>query len=109
MTTAPAVASSDGLGCVQCKEWEGEIDSLYKALHVKLDETTVDIACSQALEAIACLKHIAIEMAAHGDCHCTKKDDHCPYCIACNLVDSGLRMTEDDERRMIDALDALAS
>lgn len=96
--------SKSQIGCVQCSLWESEIDSIYKSIGVPLDSETVDIACSEALEKIAQLKYIAIEIAAHCECQCSDGSGDCLYCIARRLTHQGIKWTDIDESHFRDVM-----
>lgn len=85
--------------------WESDCHSILGSLRLEATVENVDFIADESIRRIAVLKHIATELAAHGDCHCDKKNEavDCIYCLACQITRlPGCAMQTEDENHLID-------
>lgn len=94
----------------QVYQWEKLLDA------VGVDPTTEKhshdpaLATVEALRRIAILKHLATELAVHGDCDCDPDaggHDYCDYHIACRLKKVIGHMTPEDEEMFCEGMNNL--
>lgn len=81
--TTEQLAASESSGL----QWENDLLAICKVLGVKSDSENAECASGVCLEKIEALKHVAIEIAAYGDCCCSELDNHlCVHCVAIKVI-----------------------